>query len=207
MTLRSDRYGSSSAVTICTDSSAGLPPALVLAGSGPNKDSDPPGTRCGGHGVGAYDQEPTRQAKTRALPEPTEEVSGGLRRPSQGGYAWTRDTAACRTVAATAPANPLAARAPKGRRQHPRRERNARTALFALQGRVERETPKRSGALRPLGAIRLQFYQLPCLPGLLPTPGAGLRAQPLAVRKPWPDLSPLTFSWRRPTGGERGSRP
>ena len=31
MTLRSDRYGSTSAVTVCTDISAALPPALVLA--------------------------------------------------------------------------------------------------------------------------------------------------------------------------------
>src|SRR5437868_6015947 len=59
-----------------------------------------------------------------------------------------------------------------------REERNAPTSLFALQGHVERETPKRSGAIRPLGAVRLQLYQLPGLPGLLPTPGVGLRAHP-----------------------------
>lgn len=144
---------------------------------------------------GDHDQHPTRQSTTPALPQPTETVSGGLRRPSQGGHASTRDTAACRAVAATAPANHLVARAPKGRQppscQGPPKDRNAQASMLALQGRTERETPQCSGALRPLGAVRLQLYQLPGLPGPLPTPGAGLRAQPLAVRKPWPDLSPL----------------
>jgi hypothetical protein len=45
------------------------------------------------------------------------------------------------------------------------------------------------------------------VPGPLPTPGARLRAQPLAGRKPRPDLPPLSFSRRRPTGAGKESRP